>query len=88
MFSDVVVEHSNQQFTRKLPPTLVKAVDLSAEISFIAFTIGVQVDLEAVKLPQEKNVRENQRGNGRSIKAGNSMVEDDDKGRRRGQADA
>jgi hypothetical protein len=39
---------------KELPPDMVKAVDLSAEISFIAFTIGVQVDLEAVKLPKEK----------------------------------
>ena len=38
---------------KELPADMVKAVDLSAEISFIAFTIGVQVDLEQVKMSKE-----------------------------------
>jgi len=31
---------------RDLPPEMVKAVDLTAEINLIAFTIGVSIDLE------------------------------------------
>ena len=42
---------------KELPPDMIKAVDLSAEMSFIAFTIGVQVDLEQVRALKEPNVK-------------------------------
>lgn len=34
---------------RDLPPEMVKAVDLTAEINLIAFTIGVSIDLEQLR---------------------------------------
>ena len=34
---------------RDLPQEMVKAVDLTAEINLIAFTIGVSIDLEQLK---------------------------------------
>ena len=34
---------------KEIPPDMVKAVDLEAEISFIAFSIGVSIDLEQIK---------------------------------------
>jgi hypothetical protein len=41
---------------KELPSDMVKAVDLSAELSFIAFTIGVQVDLEQVQLSKKSTI--------------------------------
>jgi hypothetical protein len=35
---------------RDLPQDMVKAVDLTAEINLIAFTIGVSIDLEQLKI--------------------------------------
>lgn len=35
---------------KELPADMVKAVDLTAEASFIAFTIGVSIDLEQIEL--------------------------------------
>ena len=34
---------------KEIPPDMIKAVDLEAEISFIAFSIGVSIDLEQIK---------------------------------------
>lgn len=37
---------------KEIPPEMVKAVDISAEISFIAFSIGVSVDLEQIQIEE------------------------------------
>ena len=51
-----VVTQVAQDVKKELPADMVKAIDLSAEISFIAFSIGVQVDLEQVKLSKQANI--------------------------------
>jgi hypothetical protein len=33
----------------EIPADMVKAIDLEAEISFIAFSIGVSIDLEQIR---------------------------------------
>lgn len=48
-----VVTKVARDVKKDLPADMVKAVDLSAEISFIAFSIGVQVDLEQVRILKE-----------------------------------
>jgi sugar-specific transcriptional regulator TrmB len=45
-----IVTHVAQDVRRELPPDMVKAIDLEAEVSFIAFSIGVTVDLEQLSL--------------------------------------
>ena len=52
-----VVTQVARDVKKELPADMVKAIDLSAEISFIAFSIGVQVDLEQVKLSKQENVK-------------------------------
>jgi hypothetical protein len=42
-----------QDVRRELPPDMVKAIDLEAEVSFIAFSIGVTVDLEQLSLAKQ-----------------------------------
>ena len=37
---------------KDIPPKMVKAIDLSAEISFIAFSIGVSIDLEYLEISE------------------------------------
>ncbi len=49
-----IVTHVAQDVRRELPPEMVKAIDLEAEISFIAFSIGVSVDLEQLALTKDK----------------------------------
>jgi hypothetical protein len=52
-----IVTHVAQDVRRELSPDMVKAIDLEAEISFIAFSIGVTVDLEQLSLANhEKTV--------------------------------
>ena len=36
----------------QIPPEMVKAIDLSAEVSFVAFSVGVSVDLEQITARQ------------------------------------
>ena len=48
-----IVTHVAQDVRRELPPDMVKAIDLEAEISFIAFSIGVTVDLEQLSLAKQ-----------------------------------
>jgi RNA polymerase subunit RPABC4/transcription elongation factor Spt4 len=43
-----------REVRKDLPDDMIKAVDISAEISFIAFSIGISVDLEQIKI-QEKS---------------------------------
>jgi hypothetical protein len=31
---------------REIPPEVIKAIDLEAEVSFVAFSVGVSIDLE------------------------------------------
>ncbi|MCW4040386.1 MAG: hypothetical protein NWE83_06510 [Candidatus Bathyarchaeota archaeon] len=49
-----IVTHVAQDVRRELPPDMVKAIDLEAEVSFIAFSIGVTVDLEQLSLAKEE----------------------------------
>jgi hypothetical protein len=49
-----IVTHVAQDVRRDLPPDMVKAIDLEAEISFIAFSIGVTVDLEQLSLAKQQ----------------------------------
>jgi hypothetical protein len=49
-----VVTQVSQDIKSELPSDMIKAVDLSAEISFIAFTIGVQIDLEQIPLKRKE----------------------------------
>lgn len=49
-----IVTHVAQDVRRDLPPEMVKAIDLEAEISFIAFSIGVSVDLEQLSLAKHE----------------------------------
>lgn len=49
-----IVTHVAQDVRRELPPDMVKAIDLEAEISFIAFSIGVSVDLEQLSLTKQE----------------------------------
>jgi len=48
-----IVTHVAQDVRRELPPDMVKAIDLEAEVSFIAFSIGVTVDLEQLSLAKQ-----------------------------------
>lgn len=49
-----IVTHVAQDVRRELPPDMVKAIDLEAEVSFIAFSIGVTVDLEQLSLVKQE----------------------------------
>ena len=49
-----IVTHVAQDVRRELPPDMVKAIDLEAEISFIAFSIGVSVDLEQLSIAKQE----------------------------------
>ena len=49
-----IVTHVAQDVRRELPPDMVKAIDLEAEVSFIAFSIGVTVDLEQLSLAKQE----------------------------------
>jgi sugar-specific transcriptional regulator TrmB len=51
-----IVTHVAQDVRRELPPDMVKAIDLEAEVSFIAFSIGVTVDLEQLSLSKQDKV--------------------------------
>jgi hypothetical protein len=48
-----IVTHVAQDVRRELPPDMVKAIDLEAEVSFIAFSIGVTVDLEQLSIAKQ-----------------------------------
>jgi hypothetical protein len=50
-----IVTQVAQDVRRELPPDMVKAIDLEAEVSFIAFSIGVTVDLEQLSLAKQDN---------------------------------
>ena len=41
-----VMTHVARDVMKDLPPDMVKAVDLEAEINLIAFSIGISIDLE------------------------------------------
>jgi len=43
---------------REISPEMVKAVDLTAEINLIAFSIGVQIDLEQLRARREPALTE------------------------------
>jgi hypothetical protein len=43
-----------REVRKDLPPDMVKAVDLRANVSFIAFSIGVSVDLEKLQTTKVK----------------------------------
>lgn len=43
-----------QDVRRELPPDMVNAIDLEAEVSFIAFSIGVTMDLEQLSLAKQE----------------------------------
>ena len=49
-----LVTNVAREVRKDLPPDMIKAVDLRASVSFIAFSIGVGVDLEKL---QTKNVK-------------------------------
>lgn len=36
----------------QIPPEMVKAIDLEAEVSFVAFSVGVSIDLEQITAKQ------------------------------------
>ena len=42
---DVMI-HVARDLKEKTPPEVIKALDLSAEVSFVAFSVGVSIDLE------------------------------------------
>ena len=48
-----IITTVSQDVKKELPADMIKAVDLSAEISFIAFTIGVQIDLEQIPIKKK-----------------------------------
>jgi hypothetical protein len=39
---------------RDIPPEMIKAIDLNAEVSFIAFSMGVSIDLEQLETKDVK----------------------------------
>jgi hypothetical protein len=41
-----VMVHVARDLKEKTPPEVIKAIDLSAEVSFVAFSVGVSIDLE------------------------------------------
>jgi uncharacterized Zn finger protein (UPF0148 family) len=53
-----IVTHVAQDVRRELPPDMVKAIDLEAEVSFIAFSIGVTVDLEQLSLAKQEKTKD------------------------------
>jgi hypothetical protein len=42
---DVMVQVA-RDLKEKTPPEVMKAIDLEAEVSFVAFSVGVSIDLE------------------------------------------
>ena len=46
---------------KELPPDMVKAVDLEAEINLIAFSIGVSIDLEQLTAKTPTSLPEQER---------------------------
>jgi hypothetical protein len=49
-----LVTNVAREVRKDLPPDMVKAVDLRASVSFIAFSIGVSVDLEKLQTKKVK----------------------------------